>query len=92
MRGPGYAQDEWVRLHGCQEMPWRGIVAFWHACNTLLRDLIARIPEDRWVTVCPVGSDPPATLLFLIEDYGLDLLHHVDHLLSGQFVTPYPPA
>ena len=92
MRGPGYAQDAWVQLHGYQEMPWTRIVAFWHAYNTLLCDLIARIPEDRLATVCHVGSYPPATLRFLIEDYGVHLQHHVDHVLSRPFVTPYPPA
>ena len=92
MRGPGYAQDDWVRLHGYAEMPWGRIVAFWHAYNTLLTDLIARIPEDRLAAVCHVGSYPPADLRFLIEDYGVHLQHHVDHLMARPFVTQYPPA
>ena len=25
-RGPGYAQNDWVDLHGYQEMPWQSIV------------------------------------------------------------------
>ncbi len=26
-RGPNYAQNEWVRLHGYRDMPWAAIVA-----------------------------------------------------------------
>ena len=92
LRGPGYSQNDWVRLHGYAEMPWQRIVAFWYAYNALLADLIARIPEDRLATVCHVEPYPPATLRFLIEDYGVHLQHHLDHLLSRPFVTPYPPV
>src|SRR3954452_978925 len=45
--GPGYAQDEWVRIHGYQEMPWQAVVDFWYQYNSFLAGLVERIPEDR---------------------------------------------
>jgi hypothetical protein len=89
-RGPGYAQNEWVRLHGYQEIPMQRLAALWHAYNCLLADLIARIPPDRLGTRCFIGSDPPVTLQFVIEDYGVHLQHHVDHLLHRPTITVYP--
>ena len=56
-RGLGYQQDDWVRQHGYQYMPWADIVAFWRHYNYFLVGLVKRIPEDRlgrlalWATV-----------------------------------------
>ena len=40
---PGYAQEDWVRLHGYESMPWETIVNFWFQYNTVL----ARLTESR---------------------------------------------
>jgi hypothetical protein len=90
MYGPGYAQDEWVRLHGYSETLWKRIVAWWYAHNEVLIEVIARIPEDRWSSWCHIGNYPANTLQFVVEDYGVHLQHHVDHLLSRPVVTRYP--
>src|SRR5215469_3217125 len=92
MRGPGYAQDEWVRLHGYWETPWKRIVAWWYAHNEVLTEVIARIPEDRLSSRCHIGNYPANTLQFVVEDYGVHLQHHLDHLLSRPVVTRYPQA
>ena len=90
MRGPGYAQDEWVRLHGYAETPWEKIVAWWYAQNEVLTEVIARIPEERLSSLCHIGNYPANSLQFVVEDYGVHLQHHVDHLLSRAIVTQYP--
>jgi hypothetical protein len=90
MRGPGYAQDDWVRFHGYHELPWRKIVSWWYAHNEILVEVISHIPEDRLGSSCYVGSSPVQTLKFVIEDYGVHLQHHIDHLLSRPVVTRYP--
>ena len=91
-RGPGYAQNDWVGLHGYQEMPWETIVDLWFGYNSLLAVLIARIPPDRGTSFCYIGAGEAATLAFVIEDYIVHLQHHVDHLLARTAVTPYPSA
>jgi hypothetical protein len=91
-RGPGYAQDDWVRLHGYQEMHWLELLDFWQRYNGLLAHLLRRIPEDRLGALCAVGESPRVTLRFLIEDYVLHMRHHLDHILERETITQYPGA
>jgi hypothetical protein len=90
--GPGYQQNGWVDVHGYQQQPWLSIVSFWHSYNTFLVTLLERIPDEKLVTICKIGSYEPATLGFIIEDYVLHLQHHVDHLLQRAAITTYPSA
>ena len=87
--GEGYAQEDWVRLHGYSGMPWRSIVSFWFQYNQLLAALIARIPPERLGTKCFIGSGPAVTLEFVIQDYVAHMQHHLDQLLRREVVTPY---
>lgn len=89
-QGPGYAQDEWVRLHAYGKMSWDSIVELWFRYNSLLAELVGNIPEDRLKTLCSIGKNPPVTLQFLIEDYILHLQHHIDQLLRREVITQYP--
>ena len=91
-RGPGYAQDDWVRLHGYQEAPWLELIDFWQRYNALLARVVRRIPEDRLAALCAVGDSPQITLRFLIEDYVLHMRHHLDHILQRETITQYPGA
>jgi hypothetical protein len=92
LTGPGYAQSDWVELHGYQQKSWLSTVRFWHSYNTFLADLVERIPAAKLLTICKIGSYEPATLRFVIEDYVLHLQHHIDHLLQRAAVTQYPSA
>ena len=89
-RGPTYAQEAWVQLHGYRDMPWEEIVAFWFQYNRLLVRVIAAIPAGKMETVCTVGTNPGVTLAYLIEDYTVHLQHHIDLLLLRPEVTRYP--
>lgn len=91
-QGPGYAQDDWVRLHGYRNMPWETIVSLWFQYNRLLAVLVGNIPEDHLNTFCSIGSNAPVTLKFLIEDYILHMQHHIDQLLRREVITQYPGA
>ena len=88
--GPKYAQDDWVSIHGYQELPWSSLVAFWVQYNSFIADLLARIPNNKLTTQCFIGDGEPVTLRFLIEDYILHAQHHLDHLLRREKVTRYP--
>ncbi len=91
-RGPGYSQNDWVRLHGYSNMPWETIINFWLQYNTLLVGLVDRIPEDRLEALCFIGTSPAVTLRFVIEDYILHMQHHIDQLLGREVITQYPGA
>jgi hypothetical protein len=91
-RGPGYQQNEWVKLHGYSEMAWPEVVEFWERYNHFLAGLVRRIPEDRLATPCAVGNSETVTLAFLIEDYVLHMQHHLDHIFERDQVTAYPGA
>jgi hypothetical protein len=92
-RGPGYAQNDWVAIHGYALMPWETIVTAWHSYNTVLAVLIANIPQNKLAADCFIGSaDTPDTLAFIVEDYILHMRHHIDHLLQRQSITEYPGA
>ena len=90
LRGPGYEQDNWVRLHGYNELPWATLVGFWHDYNELLAHLVRRIPAEKMETPCTIGSGATVTLRFVIEDYILHMQHHLDHILRREIITPYP--
>ncbi|MBV9444233.1 MAG: DinB family protein [Acidobacteriaceae bacterium] len=90
VRGPGYAQDEWVRLHGYGAMTWDAILDFWLAYNRFLVRLVERIPDERLASEYSVASNPPVTLEFLIDDYILHMQHHIDQLLRRAIITRYP--
>jgi hypothetical protein len=91
-RGLGYQQDDWVRLHGYQEMAWTDIVDFWRRYNDFLVGLVRRIPDEKLLTPCVVSESAPVTLKFLIEDYVLHMQHHLDHILEREKITTYPGA
>lgn len=88
--GPRYAQDEWVRVHNYQDLPWPKIVDLWYHYNMLLAHLWKQIPTGQYGTVCVVGSQPPVTLEFIFYDYVLHMCHHLDKVLDRYPVTPYP--
>lgn len=91
-RGPGYAQDGWVRLHGYRAMRWGAIVDFWFSYNEFLTGLVDRIPESSLETGCCIGTHRPVTLGFVIDDYILHMQHHIDQLLRREVITQYPGA
>jgi hypothetical protein len=87
-RGPRYAQDVWVALHGYQDLDWQDIVDTWYRYNSLLAHPIGRIPERRTQNRCVVGSTV-VTLRFVIADYVVYMQHHIDRALSRTPFTPY---
>ena len=90
--GATYAQNDWVKAHGYQQMPWQTIVEFWIHYNNFIADFIERIPDDKLTTSCFIGSAAPVSLNFLISDYIVHMQHHLDHLLARPYPAPYPSA
>jgi len=92
VRDPGYAQEDWVRLHDYSGMQWESIVNFWFEYNTFLARLVERIGPDRLTISCFIGRNAPVTLGFVIEDYILHMQHHIDQLLRREVIRQYPGA
>jgi hypothetical protein len=90
--GPGYAQNEWVHMHGWNEVPWATLLDHWEQHNALIERLISHIPQHCFDNKCVVSSAPPVTLLSLMEDYVFHMQHHIDHLLSRDQITQFPRA
>lgn len=89
-RGPGYAQDDWVKTNGYQSLAWDRVVDLWYRLNELLVHAVAHIPEASAQSPVTVGQDSVKPLDYIVDDYILHLQHHVDHLLSREKITPYP--
>lgn len=89
-RGPGYAQDEWVRIHRYHDMAWTDIVEFWYDYNRLLVRVIEVIPPSSLDHLCRVSDYAPMSLAVLIEDYVVHMQHHIDLLLLREKITKYP--
>jgi hypothetical protein len=78
--GPGYAQDAWVDLNGYKDLGWETLLNWWRVEHEMLKELVARIPEDRLSVTCVVGENQPVTLRFLIEDYVAHQKHHLKQI------------
>jgi hypothetical protein len=79
--GPIYDQDGWVELHGYSELPWEALLQWWIAAHEILKQVVARVPEERLNSPCVVGDDAPVSLRFLIEDYVDHQRHHLAQIL-----------
>jgi hypothetical protein len=80
--GPGYAQEDWVNLHGYTEISWATLLEWWDTAHQRLVAVVVRIPPERYAAPCVVGQDAPVTLQFLIEDYIAHQRHHLRQILK----------
>ena len=65
----GYAQDDWVSLHGYTRLAWAQIVNLWFEYNRLLTALVENIADEKLSTPCFLGSDPPVTRRDQVAQY-----------------------
>jgi hypothetical protein len=82
-QGPKYAQDAWVAAHGYANQAWETLLGWWETEHEILISIVDRIPEEQLEASCVVGTDPPVTLQFLIEDYITHQRWHLKQLLAG---------
>lgn len=81
--GPGYAQDDWVTVHGYTDQSWDDLLRWWIAEHEILMAVVDRIPENRFSAQCRVGDGDPVTLRFLMEDYVAHQQHHFRQITAG---------
>ena len=52
-RGPGYAQNDWVSIHGYRRMPWENLVSTWYSYNacSLVSLKISPKTSSTWIVL-----------------------------------------
>lgn len=80
-RAPGYAQDDWVRIHAYNQASWGELVDVWYHDNSLLSHLIRNIVDEDMDNRCVIGSKE-FTLGFIMADYIVHMQHHLDHIMA----------
>lgn len=76
-----YDQNNWNEFSFYQEMESQQIIKFWTIYNTLLLEIIKRIPSKSLNNQIRVG-DNLLTLEFLIFDYVEHLEHHLKQIMD----------
>jgi uncharacterized damage-inducible protein DinB len=74
---PTYDQDGNIRVQAPQEADWPLLISLWAAYNRYLAHIIARLPQSKLETPIKIGSNKPATLRFIAEDYLTHMVHHL---------------
>ena len=84
-----YDQELWVSAQKYIEYDWKTLVNFWKMLNFHLSFMIARMPDYKLSMKVPDGNpllfteiDEPVTFRYLIEDYIVHMLYHLDRILS----------
>jgi hypothetical protein len=77
---PVYDQNGNIRVQAIQDADWDLLISLWAAYNRYLAHVIAHLPESKLSTPCRIGAGDPVTLEFLVDDYLVHLLHHLEQL------------
>jgi hypothetical protein len=93
---PGYAQEDWVRVQGYDEAPWKELVTLWLSYNLQLARVMAAVPEEirtrehrrhnlHQIGWQVVSEAEPATLDYLMSDYVGHLKNHLKQILGADW-------
>jgi hypothetical protein len=77
---PAYDQNGNIRVEAVQDADWDLLISLWSAYNRYLAHVIAHLPASKLSTPCRIGDGQPVTLEFLVDDYLVHLLHHLEQL------------
>lgn len=83
---PGYDQVAMVQVQQFGRLRPGLVLRLWESFNLYLAQMIAILPEERMLTRCTIGGDPPVTLEFLITDYVVHMQHHLRQIFEGMEV------
>jgi len=77
---PAYDQNGNIRVQAVQDADWDLLISLWAAYNRYLAHVIAHLPAAKLSTPCRIGTGEPVTLEFLVDDYLVHILHHLEQL------------
>jgi hypothetical protein len=80
LRGPGYAQDDWIRVQATSARSWAETIDLWLALNRHLLHVIKHVNTGALQQPIVVGDDEPVTLEHIIVDYVAHQLHHLKQI------------
>ncbi|MBL7720079.1 MAG: DinB family protein [Flavipsychrobacter sp.] len=80
--GPGYPQDDFVRLQQYATADTATLVALWRAFNIHLAHVVRNIDPGKLDVACSIGNNAPVTLSFVVTDYVAHLHHHLEALFT----------
>jgi hypothetical protein len=80
LRGPGYAQDEWIRVNAWSALSWTQVIETWLAMNRHILHVIKKVDRGAMQTMIVVGENQPETLEYIIVDYVAHQLHHLKQI------------
>lgn len=78
--GPGYAQDEWLRVQAIGERSWADVIELWLALNRHILHVIKHVSPGALQQPIVVGDDAQVTLEYIIVDYVGHQLHHLKQI------------
>ena len=80
LRGPGYAQEEWIRVQAFSKLTWTQVMETWVVLNRHLVHVISNVDRGALQTPIVVGDNAPETLEHIIVDYVAHQLHHLKQI------------
>jgi hypothetical protein len=87
----GYPQNRYVEIQKYPEQDWEQLIQTWKYANLHIMENVDRIPQTvldkshhkhnfHEIAFRSVAAEEPATLRFLIEDYHLHMVHHLNQI------------
>jgi hypothetical protein len=80
---PAYDTPGCVRIQAIESTAWPLLVDLWVSYNRYLAHVIRHLPAGKLEVVCRIGSNPPVSLQYLVEDYVRHLVHHLGQVGVG---------
>jgi hypothetical protein len=77
---PAYDTPGSVRIQAAESAAWTMLVDLWASYNRFLVHVIRHLPDAKLDVVCRIGSNPPVSLRYLVQDYVVHLAHHLDRM------------
>jgi hypothetical protein len=80
LRGPGYAQNEWITVQAMSKRSWADVIELWLALNRHVLHVIKNVNRGALQQLIIVGDNPPETLEYIIVDYVAHQVHHLKQI------------
>ncbi len=81
---PAYDQEGNIAVQAPGDASWQVLCQLWSSYNRYLAHVIGKLSPSKLGVVCLIGTNPPVTLGFLVEDY----IKHMEHHLAQIGIHP----
>jgi hypothetical protein len=77
---PAYDTPGSVRVQAVESAAWSMLLDLWASYNRFLAHVIRHLLASKLEVVGRIGSNAPVSLRYLVEDYVVHLVHHLDQI------------